>query len=208
MAQVTDTWTVAVVAGNPLDASAMVSYLDAIEASVNDINNSQINAAAGIDGAKLADNSITTAKYKDLSVTTAKLADVNVTTAKIAAANITDALMSWTSVRAARTPHAAGYKMLWGQLSAAAAAAATQDFAITFATHSTPITGATAFSSATNLQVTAVIQGPNAGDILCCFQKGAATASTVTFTVHRADGGLLNAGGTPIILHWIAIGQA
>lgn len=193
MAILTDTWTAGIVAGTPVDAAELVSIFNAIQSSVNNVANTQIT---GVDGSKLV----------DLSVATAKLANNAVTTAKINTAAITDALLDYTSVKIVRSPHINNYKMIWGQLSAAAAAAATQDFAITFTTHATPATSVTTFSSATNLQITAIAQSPNSTDILCCFQKGAATTTTVTFTVHRADGALLNTGGTPIIVHWIAIG--
>lgn len=195
-------------AGTPAAGSDLRTVFDDIRTSVNSITDAQVAAGANIAGSKLADGGISTAKLADGAVTAIKIANTTITGAKIASGTLTDGLFDYTSVKVARTPHIAGYKMIWGQLSAAAAAANTQDFVIVFTTHSTPAAGATAFSSATNLQVMAIAQGPNSTDILACFQKGAATTTGVTFTVHRVDAANLNTGGTPIILHFLAIGAA
>jgi hypothetical protein len=98
MAIVTESWINQMLDGSPLDGTEVEGYLSLLAAGVNDIDNSQINANAGIDGTKLADNSITGAKILDLAITTAKIANLAVTAAKIAAGTITVDKMASNSV--------------------------------------------------------------------------------------------------------------
>lgn len=196
MGVITQPWST-LAAGDPVDAAAMRNYLDTIRNEFNgNIDNANIKAGANIDGAKMA----------DLSISTAKLANSAVTSGKIAASGVQDSNLAWTgagAITALRAP-IAGKKVKYGSLAIPEA---------TFGVTASYSTGAVNLNTMDDDETNSFSTTPRLIPVLRHTEAKAMevhitalTASAVTFNIRTCDGVAHDAVGT-INIDWIAIGN-
>lgn len=186
MATVADTWTGNQDDGDPLSGTNNMSYLTALRAGINDIDNSQINANAGIAGSKLA----------DLGVSNAKIANTTIQDGKLLWNDATNGIKAVASTKPQR-------KELWGAKSVTfGGATVSQSATITFAADA--VDGASAFAVATDLIVTVTVNHDATTAQMVCYVS-AVTATTATIILAWADNA---AHGTPTkTVYWHALGR-
>lgn len=207
MGTISNPWSV-LVAGRPVDAVELKTFWDTIRSEFNgNIDNANIKAGAGIDGAKLADNTITGAKLVDLTVATIKLADLSVTTGKINTAAVQDGKVDWTSLRGLRTPHIANRKTVWGVRTitpatwAGPAASNSQTFAFTTGNDSP-----SNFASGTPVFVCSVQHTEGTGVRLTPTITALSSTSVTVVLTHDDLTNITPAAN--ILINWLAIGVA